>query len=123
MEKNIALLKTEGIKCTTYNIIGLPKESEEMILDTINLNHRLQPDNITVAFYSPYIGTQQAEIGVIEKYFDDYEYHVDGQLRTVSNSSQVDAKTLNFYKKNFNYLVRNGTENINGLKKAEGLLQ
>jgi|688.fasta_scaffold42362_5 anaerobic magnesium-protoporphyrin IX monomethyl ester cyclase len=122
LEENVALLKKAGIKCTAYNIIGLPKENEEMILDTIRLNRRIQPDNITVAFYSPYIGTQQAERGVSEKYFDDYEYHVDGQLRTVSHSSLLDAKTLNFYKKYFNRFVRQGLDDLAALKKQEGLV-
>jgi radical SAM superfamily enzyme YgiQ (UPF0313 family) len=121
LEKNVRLLKEAGIKCTTYNIIGLPKETEEMILDTIKLNNRLQPNNITVAFYSPYIGTQQADVGVAEKYFDDYEFHVDGQLRTVSHSSIINAKTLNFYKKHFALFVREGLGSLQELKKQEGL--
>ena len=51
------ILKENNIKRTAYNIIGLPNETEEMILDTIKFNSILKPDNITIAFYSPYIGT------------------------------------------------------------------
>ena len=52
------LLKENQIKRTAYNIIGLPYQTENSILETIKLNKRLKPDNITVSFYSPYYGTK-----------------------------------------------------------------
>lgn len=119
--ENFKLLKEAGIKRTTYNIIGLPKETEPMIIETIEFNRKLNPDNITVAFYSPYIGTEQAEIGKEENYFNDYEYHVDGQIRSVSKSTLVDAKVLNFYKKYFSHFVKNGLVDLPSLKDKEGL--
>lgn len=119
--ENFKLLRAAGIKRTTYNIIGLPKETEEMILDTIRFNRELQPDNVTVAFYSPYIGTDQAILGKEESYFDDYEYHVDGQLRSVSRSTLVDRPTLEFYKKYFTHFVTNGLDELAALKQSHGL--
>jgi anaerobic magnesium-protoporphyrin IX monomethyl ester cyclase len=118
---NFKLLRGAGIRRTTYNIIGLPKETEDMILDTIRFNRKLEPDNITVAFYSPYIGTEQAEVGKEEQYFSDYEYHVDGQIRSVSKSTIIDIKTLEFYKKYFSTLVRDGLERLPELKSKDGL--
>ena len=114
-----SLLKNAKIKRTAYNIIGLPNETEDMILDTIKFNSILQPDNITVAFYSPYLGTNlQLESKKIGD-FNDYEYNVDNQLRTVTKSSTIDKVTLNFYKKNFTKLVREGLDNLDELKKLE----
>ena len=114
-----SLLKDANIKRTAYNIIGLPNETEDMILDTIKFNSILDPDNITVAFYSPYLGTnlqvESKEIGD----FNDYEYNVDNQLRTVTKSSTIDKETLNFYKKNFTKLVREGLDNLDELKRSE----
>ncbi len=119
--ENMGRLRAAGIRRTTYNIIGLPGEDESMILDTIRFNRRLDPDNITVAFYSPYLGTPEATKGRDHAYFDDYEYHVDGQLRTLSKSSLVDAKTLEFYKAHFVDLMRNGLGELDALKQAYGL--
>ena len=114
-----SLLKDAGIKRTSYNIIGLPNETEDMIIDTIKFNSVLQPDNITVAFYSPYLGTKlQTESEKLGD-FDSYEYNVDNQLRTVTKSSKIDKDLLNFYKKNFTKLVRDGLEKLNELKKIE----
>jgi hypothetical protein len=90
-----------------------------MIIDTIKFNSVLQPDNITVAFYSPYLGTKlQTESEKLGD-FDSYEYNVDNQLRTVTKSSKIDKDLLNFYKKNFTKLVRDGLEKLNELKKIE----
>ena len=104
--KAFGLLKEAGIKRTTYNIIGLPEQDEQSIKETIEYNRLLDPDNITVAFYSPYIGTAQQIKASEEEYFDDYEDDVDGQLRTLSKHVLISSETLNYYKKNFISLVR-----------------
>ena len=114
-----SLLKDAGIKRTSYNIIGLPNETEDMIIDTIKFNSVLQPDNITVAFYSPYLGTNLQEESEKLGDFNDYEYNVDNQLRTVTKSSNIDKNLLNFYKKNFTKFVRDGLEKLDELKKIE----
>ena len=102
------LLRENNINRTAYNIIGLPEQDEDSILDTIRFNRLLQPDNMTVAFYSPYIGTAQQKRGKELGYFDDYEYHVDSALRSLSQHSLVDVEKLQFYKKNFVNFVNNG---------------
>lgn len=116
------LLKEANIKRTTYNIIGLPEQDEASILNTIEFNRFLNPDNATVAFYSPYIGTSQQiksnELG----YFDDYEFEVDGQLRTLSKHSLLDSELLQFYKEKFNYFIRNGFDNLKEIKEEYGLV-
>ena len=117
------LLKEAGIKRTSYNIIGLPEQDEGSVIETVLFNRELDPDNITVAFYSPYQGTAQQikanEIG----YFDEYEFHVDGQLRTMSKDSLVDADTLCFYKANFNKLVSGDLDDLPMLKQKFFKLQ
>jgi len=114
-----SLLKDAGIKRTSYNIIGLPNETEDMIIETIKFNSLLQPDNITVAFYSPYLGTNLQEESEKLGDFNNYEYNVDNQLRTVTKSSSIDKNLLNFYKKEFTKLVRDGLGKLDELKKIE----
>ena len=114
-------LREGGINRTAYNIIGLPEQTESMIIESIKFNRLLDPDNITVAFYSPYIGTPEQEKSHEMNYFNDYEYHVDGQLRSVSKSALVEKETLVFYKKYFNYFVKNGFDQLESLKIKENL--
>ena len=47
------LLKENKINRTAYNIIGLPKQSEKSILETIEFNKILMPDNISVTTIPP----------------------------------------------------------------------
>lgn len=116
--KAFELLKEAGIKRTSYNIIGLPEQDENSIRETVAFNQLIDPDNITVAFYSPYQGTAQQKKGNELGYFDEYEFHVDGQLRTVSHDNLVDPDTLCFYKAAFNTLVRDGLGDVDSMKAA-----
>ena len=51
-----------GLKTLSYNMIGLPYETPEMIWETINLNKRVAPDRIAVFFFYPYPGTELYEV-------------------------------------------------------------
>jgi len=99
--KAFQLLKDNNIKRTAYNIIGLPNQTEEMIKNTINYNRKLKPDNVTVAYYSPYYGTDEQKKSFEVGDFNNYEMNVDGQIRSVSKSSKISIEKLDFYKKNF----------------------
>ncbi len=101
------LLKEYEIKRTSYNIIGLPDQNETSIKNTIEFNRILNPDNVTVAFYSPYYGTNEQKKSMELNIFDDYEKNVDGQLRSVSKNPQIPIEKLNYYKQNFKKLVFN----------------
>jgi len=51
-----------GIETLSYNMIGLPYETPEMIRETINLNKRLAPSRIAIFFFYPYPGTELYEL-------------------------------------------------------------
>jgi len=51
-----------GIKTLSYNMIGLPYETPEMIRETINLNKRVAPSRIAIFFFYPYPGTELYEV-------------------------------------------------------------
>ena len=100
------LLKENGIKRTAYNVIGFPEQNENSIIQTINFNKQINPDNITLAFYTPYIGTQQYDKAVSTKEYDSYNFNADNVLRSTTKSKKISSETLNYYKKNFVDLVR-----------------
>lgn len=55
--KTVSLVKTSGMKVFMYNLIGLPHEQEEDILETIRMNRLLRPDNHILSIFYPYPGT------------------------------------------------------------------
>jgi radical SAM superfamily enzyme YgiQ (UPF0313 family) len=116
------LLREHGIRRTAYNIIGLPGQDEASILETIAFNSKLDPDNMAIAFYSPYLGTEQQVKSVKGEYFKDYEQDVDGQLRSLSRHDVMTRELLEFYKANFVRLVREGLDQLDDLKAAANLV-
>ena len=99
-------LKENKIKRTAYNIIGMPSQDEQSIKDTIEFNKLIDPDNISVHYYSPYYGTECHENAVKENLFDDYEYDADAFLRSKSKHPILTPEKLKFYKENFASLIR-----------------
>ena len=57
-------LKKHGIKFRTYNIIGLPSETPEEMLATLELNLRIKPDFPWCSIFTPYPETKLAEFAV-----------------------------------------------------------
>jgi radical SAM superfamily enzyme YgiQ (UPF0313 family) len=100
------LLRKHNIKRTSYNVIGFPSQDEKSIIDTIEFNKLLDPDNITVAYYSPYYGTAQQQKGVKENIFDEYEKNADAALRSTSKSNLLTKDKLDFFKRNFVNLTK-----------------
>ena len=103
--KAFKILKKNKINRTTYNIIGLPGQNENHIKETINFNKLLEPDNITVCYYSPYIGTAEHKKSKIMNYFLDDKKNIDPRLRSLSDKSE-NLEMLKFYMENFVNLVR-----------------
>ena len=101
----IKLLKIANIKRTAYNVIGFPEQNESSILETIEFNKILAPDNVTVAFFTPYMGTGQNSKALNLNMFSDFEINLDSQLRSATKSDTLDVGTLSFYKENFSKLV------------------
>ncbi len=114
--RSFDLLRRAGIKRTAYNIIGLPGQTEELIVETIDFNRKLDPDNITVAYYSPFAGTQLESKGIEQDYFLEYERDLDPQLRSVSRHDRMTSGLLDFYKENFVKIAREPSTDIDDLK-------
>jgi anaerobic magnesium-protoporphyrin IX monomethyl ester cyclase len=74
------------IRCSSFNIIGLPDEEREDILETIALNRKIKPTSATVTFFHPYRGAPLRELCVERGYIDSEQgkhedvYRSDSQL-------------------------------------------
>ena len=100
------LLRDNQIKSSAYNIIGLPDQDEKSVLETIEFNKMLNPNNITVAFYTPYLGTAEQKKSFSKNYFNEYEKNLDPQIRSLSKHSLLSKSKLEYYKTNFVRLAR-----------------
>lgn len=53
-----ALARKYGIHTMSFNMVGLPRETEAQIRSTIDLNRRAGPDSIQVTMFTPFKGTE-----------------------------------------------------------------
>lgn len=52
------LCRKYGLLTSSFNMIGIPGESEKEIKDTINLNRKIKPSVVGVSIFRPYPGTK-----------------------------------------------------------------
>ncbi|MDD4353775.1 MAG: radical SAM protein [Candidatus Nanoarchaeia archaeon] len=99
---NIA--KKYKIKATSFNMIGMPFETEKSFKKTIELNKLLQPEEMQLSIYYPYIGTELGDLcfknGLITKRkSNDYMYD------SILDLPEFPRKKVIRYAKIFHYLV------------------
>ena len=113
--KAFQLLANHGINRTAYNIIGLPDQTEESIVSTIEFNIKLNPDVSSVAYYSVYSGTNLGDKNKIN--YEENLNNMDAQIRSkIINHSKIDKNLFKFYKNNFNYFIKNKMLNYNKMR-------
>jgi len=62
--KSARWLKENGIKISTYNMLGIPGERVEQALKTVELNMTIKADYPRCSFLTPYPGTRIAELAM-----------------------------------------------------------
>lgn len=96
------MAKDIGFKVCSFNMVGMPYETEEMIVDTIKINKKIKPNAHNVCIFYPFPGTKLGDIcekeGWIAKTDSNLEsYYYD----TVLNMPQLDRITILTYQKFF----------------------
>jgi uncharacterized radical SAM superfamily protein len=100
-------LKAHGITVSTQNMFGLPFETIDTVLDTIELNIACQPERTNLFFYVPYPRTQLAQLCITEGFFraedldtlpEDFATEFSSVNLTLSNARQIEqlAKLTRF---------------------------
>jgi len=67
--QTFAAIRKAGIKAFSYNMIGIPGETEQTIAETVELNKQLHPDKLHVSIFHPYPGTELYDLCSAENYF------------------------------------------------------
>ena len=97
------LAKKYGVKTNSINIIGVPGETKEMLLDTVKLNREINPTTCGVNIFYPYKGTPLGDkcfkdgLVNIEKYND----FSNERRESVLNYSEDWLETLKYYRSNW----------------------
>ena len=110
------LAKKFGLKTNAINIIGVPGETKEALLDTIRLNQEIDPTTSGVNIFYPYKGTPLGDkcfkdgLVNLEKYKD----FSNERRESVLNYDEEWLETLKYYRSNWYTEVfpRNKIKNI-----------
>ena len=71
--RGVHRLRDAGIRTSGFNMIGIPHETRETILETIELNREAGVDCADTGFFYPLAGTELYELSVAEGLFDPAE--------------------------------------------------
>ena len=97
------LAKKFGLKTNAINIIGVPGETKEALLDTIRLNQEIDPTTSGVNIFYPYKGTPLGDkcfkdgLVNLEKYKD----FSNERRESVLNYDEEWLETLKYYRSNW----------------------
>jgi len=65
------IAKTFGMKTVSFNMLGLPGETEKELLQTVRLNRKIKPDWLLYSIFHPFPGTELYEVclrkGLVKK--------------------------------------------------------
>ena len=98
------LCKKAGLYTKAYNMIGLPQENMDCVLDTIELNAKCKPDVVQLSIFYPYRGTSLYDL-CKEKGLLTQSEASDYLVESVLNLEDLTQDELRFTDQFFNYLV------------------
>jgi hypothetical protein len=92
------MAKNANLGVRAYNIIGLPYETRDNILQTIELNRKCKVDSVSLSIFLPYEGTKLREVCIKEGLVDpDQDIVGDGTHPIISNSFLSNEELMGLY--------------------------
>lgn len=97
MIDGLKLVEKYQIPYTVNNIIGFPDETRELVFDTIEVNHQLNPRTINCYIFAPYKGTPLYDYCIEKGYFtkdDKVHQLMDGGKLKMSSIAYEELQGL-----------------------------
>ena len=101
------ILRDRGLQTFGFNMLGLPHETEEAMIKTVELNRRVKPDTIFCSVFSPFPGTDLHDLVVEKGWLSDRQVNSYFDHTSVLDQPSVDARTVAHYHKFFRLMVKN----------------
>lgn len=99
-------IRAAGLTLYAYNMIGLPCETEGDILETIDLNRKINPDFMQTSIFQPYPGTGLKSICEREGWLRAEPTRIkSNKFSSIVEYPELSARTIRRYKRRFRYLV------------------
>ncbi|MFH1537894.1 MAG: radical SAM protein [bacterium] len=99
------ILHSHGIKTHVFNMVGIPHENKQRILDTIKLNAKIKSQGVQVTVFYPYPGTELFEICSREGVLSSRKL-LSYRFGSVLNLPDLTVSQIGFFQRYFIVLTR-----------------
>lgn len=95
IENAIANCNKYGIRATAFIMLGIPGETEETIMETVEFCKKIRTPSVTVSIFAPYHGTPLRDLCIREGYIENKYYENIGvNFHSVLNTPQLSSEKL-----------------------------
>ena len=94
-----------GLSTESFNMVGIPYDSPNTVLDTIKLNAAIKVDKMQVSIYQPYKGTRLADLCKKNKYIVSMDLEPDWFAPTLKLDT-ISSDQVLMFRDYFKVLVR-----------------
>lgn len=119
MIDNFAMLNKLGLMFSVNNIIGFPRETRELAMDTIELNRQIKADSANIYSFSPFHGTPLRELAEELGYCDKNLIARSVTRPTMLNMPHFPPDAIEGLRRCFTLYVRMPKERWPEIGKAE----
>lgn len=88
------LVSDAGIATYSFNMVGIPHETEEDIQKTIELNRRVRPSSLQVSIFQPFPGTELEKIVKEKKWFKKRDLPISHKFKSLMDYPQITKKEI-----------------------------
>jgi len=92
-----SLCKKRNLPTSSFNMIGIPGETEKEIEDTINLNRIVKPSVVGVSVFRPYQGTYLYDYCKKNGYLTDRKVNSFYEGESIINLPTISKEKINYY--------------------------
>ena len=108
-----------GFLTAAFNMIGLPGETREDFLETIEINRQAEVDQPMLSYFYPFPGTELRDKCILKGYIEDKIHEVDYAVTTKLNMPEFTADEINGLKRTFVMYVKMDRTYFPEIKNAE----
>jgi anaerobic magnesium-protoporphyrin IX monomethyl ester cyclase len=102
-EKAFSICNSIGLRTTAYIMIGLPFETEENIMETVNFCKKIKAPSVAVSIFAPYHGTRLRRICLENGFIKDgYNDEISINYHSILSMPQISKHKIEelYYKMN-----------------------
>lgn len=108
-----------GYYTASFNMIGLPDETREDFLETIEINRITGVDSPTLGFFYPFHGTKLREYCLSKGYINDERYEANYGISSVLKMPQFSVEEIEGLQRTFAMYVKMDRSYLPEIREAE----